>query len=102
MFLFLYPILLLGIYNHKFGYPKKGTWYEPTGILYPILGPSAFLGNGTWRALAQAMDRRADRGVRVRCPARLYAQTIPFPNLKAQNGPKALYNVFVGPKDHKR
>ena len=29
---FGYPILVLGIYNHKFGYPKKGTWYEPTGI----------------------------------------------------------------------
>ena len=28
---FVYPILLLGIYNYKFGYPEKGTWYEPTG-----------------------------------------------------------------------
>ena len=28
---YVYPILLLGIYNHKFGNLKKGTWYEPTG-----------------------------------------------------------------------
>ena len=29
---FVYPILVLGIYNHKFGHPKKTTWYEPTGM----------------------------------------------------------------------
>ena len=28
---FGYPTLVLGIYNHKCGYPNKGTWYEPTG-----------------------------------------------------------------------
>ena len=38
---FGYPILILGIYNHYFGYPKKGTWYEPTGRL---LSPAPYRG----------------------------------------------------------
>ena len=41
-----YPILALGIYNHKFGYPKKGTWYEPTGIYLAMRLPQAAGGSG--------------------------------------------------------
>ena len=40
-------ILGLGSQSHKVGYPKKGVWYEPTGIEYRtgipetlLLGPS--------------------------------------------------------------
>ena len=28
--LLVYPLLGLGSYNHKVGYPEKGLWYEPT------------------------------------------------------------------------
>ena len=58
MFLFWgNPILVLGIYNHKVGHPKKGTWYEPTGrtIILAILGaPRADV--FTWRYLERIMS----------------------------------------------
>ena len=39
MFLFWgYPILVLGIYKHKVGYPQEGVWYDPTGSLGSDLG----------------------------------------------------------------
>ena len=31
---FGYLILVSGIYNHKVGYTKKGSWYEPAGTTY--------------------------------------------------------------------
>ena len=33
MFLFWAPVLVLGAYNLKVGYPKAGVWYEPKGRL---------------------------------------------------------------------
>ena len=32
MFIFWDPILVLGFYNHKGGYPTERVWYEPTSI----------------------------------------------------------------------
>ena len=43
---FGYPILGLGIYNHKVGYPGKGVWYEPRGAVDARAshGPSGSMG----------------------------------------------------------
>ena len=31
-----YLLVALGSYNHKVGYPKKGLWYEPTGLPHSL------------------------------------------------------------------
>ena len=33
--------MILGIYNHKVGYPHEGVWYEPTGRMANSSGPPA-------------------------------------------------------------